>query len=119
MERGEAIKVLKEDKQGWQDAVNSWKADPEQNHPESIERGERIIKALTYAIALMERVDSTPENVLSLAIFMHNKYESLAKTFGWKSQECCQTPWETLPTANQQVMLGLAQAIVAFLKEGK
>jgi hypothetical protein len=47
-----------------------------------------------------------------LAKFMHDTYEKLARENGWRTQECCQTPWETLPTANQEVMLELAQAIL-------
>ena len=47
-----------------------------------------------------------------LAKFLHNTYETLAKKVGWRTQECCQTPFETLPTKNQEVMLGLAQAIL-------
>ncbi len=43
---------------------------------------------------------------------LHNKYEELAVKFNWKTQECCQTPWETLPTANQKVMLGMAEYVL-------
>lgn len=69
-------------------------------------------KLLTLAISILEGMSKDPEK---LAIFMHNTYEELSKKVGWKTQECCQVPWETLPTPNQQVMIGLARAILKEL----
>jgi len=46
---------------------------------------------------------------------LHNKYNELAIKAGWKIQTCCEAPFEALPTANQEVMLGMADFVLALL----
>lgn len=48
-----------------------------------------------------------------LARFMHDEYEKQAREVGWQSQETCRVSFNDLPDDNRQVMLKVAEAILA------
>ena len=51
----------------------------------------------------------------TLARHMHSIYEIEAARGGWVTQAKCQVPFDELPPANKQVMLGTAEAVLAIL----
>jgi hypothetical protein len=58
--------------------------------------------------AVMELKDTSDEEIINLATFMHNTYEILAEINGWKTQENCKVKFEDLPSKNKEVMLQLS-----------
>ena len=47
----------------------------------------------------------------TLAEWLHNTYEKIAKEENWETQKDCQVAFKDLPEENQHTMLALAQAI--------
>jgi len=53
---------------------------------------------------------------LELAIFMHKRYEAIAKEEFWNTQEKTRVSFQDLPSENQRTMLRLAQEIINLFK---
>lgn len=47
----------------------------------------------------------------TLAKFMHEEYEIVAREEGWRTQEPCKVKWAKLPEANKATMLRVAEAV--------
>ena len=54
------------------------------------------------------------DKVLRVAKMMHRRYEFHAKRVGWKTQDGCSVPFDNLPTANKEVMIGLARDVIEW-----
>lgn len=51
---------------------------------------------------------------IELAKWLHDNYEEIAKAKGWNTQESCKVEFDTLPTANKQVMIEMAERLLNF-----
>lgn len=54
------------------------------------------------------------EDVLKLAMFMHEEYENAARLYGWATQEKTRVPFESLPLANAKTMLHVAYQMIKY-----
>jgi hypothetical protein len=48
-----------------------------------------------------------------IAVMFHDYYEKIAKEVGWKTQDGCGVPFNNLPDKNKQVMLKVADKVLA------
>lgn len=51
-----------------------------------------------------------------LAGFMHDTYEEKSKELGWKTQEDCQVPFDSLPDENKRVMIEVAKEVIELFR---
>ena len=49
-----------------------------------------------------------------LAKWLHDNYEEVAKQKEWNTQENCKVEFDTLPDANKQTMIEIAQRLLDF-----
>jgi len=52
-----------------------------------------------------------------LARFMHEAYEEEAIFWGWATQEKPRVPFEKLPEANKNIMLGVAEHVLEWFQD--
>jgi hypothetical protein len=53
-------------------------------------------------------------NKEQLAKWLHDNYEEVAKEKDWNTQENCKVEFDTLPDANKQTMIEIAQRLLDF-----
>jgi len=53
-------------------------------------------------------------NNIELAKWLHDNYEEVAKQKDWNTQENCKVEFDTLPDANKQTMIEIAQRLLDF-----
>jgi hypothetical protein len=53
-------------------------------------------------------------NKEQLAKWLHDNYEEVAKEKDWNTQENCKVEFDTLPNANKQTMIEIAQRLLDF-----
>ena len=53
-------------------------------------------------------------NKEQLAKWLHDNYEEVAKEKDWNTQENCKVEFDTLPDANKQTMIEMAQRLLDF-----
>ena len=53
-------------------------------------------------------------NKEQLARWLHDNYEEVAKQKDWNTQENCKVEFDTLPEANKQTMIEIAQRLLDF-----
>ena len=53
-------------------------------------------------------------NNIELAKWLHDNYEEVAKQKDWNTQENCEVEFDTLPDANKQTMIEIAQRLLDF-----
>lgn len=53
-------------------------------------------------------------NKEQLAKWLHDNYEEVAKEKEWDTQENCKVEFDTLPDANKQTMIEIAQRLLDF-----
>jgi len=51
---------------------------------------------------------------IELAKWLHDNYEEVAKKQGWNTQQSCKVEFATLPDANKQTMIEIAQRLLNF-----
>lgn len=51
---------------------------------------------------------------IELAKWLHNNYEEVAKEQNWNTQEKCKVEFDTLPDANKQTMIKIAERLLNF-----
>ena len=51
---------------------------------------------------------------IELAKWLHDNYEDAAKEQNWDTQEKCKVEFESLPEANKQTMIEIAERILDF-----
>ena len=51
-------------------------------------------------------------NKEKLAKWLHDNYEEVAKQKNWNTQENCKVEFDSLPNANKQTMIEIAQRIL-------
>jgi len=59
------------------------------------------------------------KEIIKLAKYMHDNYESISKRNDWKTQKKCQVEFKDLPPENKYVMEKLAEKLLTeyFVKE--
>ena len=53
-------------------------------------------------------------NKEQLAKWLHDNYEEVAKEKDWNTQQNCKVEFDTLPDANKQTMIEIAQRLLDF-----
>jgi hypothetical protein len=53
-------------------------------------------------------------NNIELAKWLHDNYEEVAKDKEWNTQENCKVEFDTLPDANKQTMIEIADRLLNF-----
>ena len=53
-------------------------------------------------------------NKIELAKWLHDNYEEVAKDKEWNTQENCKVEFNTLPDANKQTMIEIAERLLNF-----
>jgi|TARA_Y100000389_G_scaffold167708_1_gene173002 hypothetical protein len=53
-------------------------------------------------------------NKIELATWLHDNYEEVAKDKEWNTQENCKVEFDTLPDANKQTMIEIAERLLNF-----
>ena len=51
---------------------------------------------------------------IELAKWLHDNYEEVAKEQNWNTQENCKVEFDTLPDANKQTMIKVAERLLNF-----
>ena len=51
---------------------------------------------------------------IELAKWLHDNYEEVAKQKEWNTQDNCKVEFDTLPDANKQTMIEIAQRLLNF-----
>jgi len=51
---------------------------------------------------------------IELAKWLHNNYEEVAKEQNWNTPENCKVEFDTLPDANKQTMIKIAERLLNF-----